>query len=756
MSKKEKTKKGKWTRRAFMVTGGILGGGLLVGVGGLIHVNKKIKEYTGDGFGDGDSLNAWIRIAPDNTITIAVPRAEMGQGVYTSLPMLIAEELEVEMSAIKIVHPQPESPYANTILVTNKPRDIYSGMTLMEKVASFLPVVGTGGSTTIPDAYDNLRMAGATAREMLKSAAAKKWGISTSDCTAEKAFIINNKNKEKLSYGSLAAAAASIELAERPTLKEIKDFKILGQPIQRLDIPEKVTGQAEFGLDVRLDNMLYAVIKHPSYLGGKITSIKNRAEVEGMDGVKKVIEIPQGVAVVANNTWRARNAALSLEVEEDDGGNGALSSASISKMMDDVLAAAPIGTPEKEGDVNAVFKDATNTIEAKYTVPYLAHAAMEPLNCTMLINDDSAEAWTGHQVTSAVRDAVNEVAGIDKSKVQVNIKYLGGGFGRRSEKDILVKTAHVAQAMKGTPVQLVFTREEDMTNDMYRPAVASQFKASVSADGIEAWQNKIAMQSVANSALKRIMPIMAPNPKDDVSTTEGAIHLPYAMKNREISIGQVDLPAIEVGFWRSVGNSQNGFFTECFMDECAHAAKQDPYQFRRASLKDKPRFRNVLDKVAEMSNWTTPLGEGKYRGIALHKSFGSIVGQVAEISKQGDKSFSIDKMFCVIDCGRIVNPDTIEAQMQSGIVFGLSAALFGQITIDKGQIKEQNFPQYEMLRMNTMPHIEVHIMDVDAYPGGVGEPGTPPAAPAIANALFAATGERLRSLPFSNHGYSFV
>ncbi|MEZ5040522.1 MAG: molybdopterin cofactor-binding domain-containing protein [Saprospiraceae bacterium] len=753
---KDKSKKSKWTRRAFIITGGVVGTGLVVGVGGLMHVNKAIKKYSGKGMGEGASLNAWIRIAPDNSITLAIPRAEMGQGVYTSLPMLIAEELEVDMDNIKVIQPQPESPYANTFMVTQKEPNAFKGYSLIEKVYSYIGIVGTGGSTSIPDGFNNMRYAGATAREMLKQAAAERWGIKPAACRAENGYIINENNKERLAYGELAEAASTIKLKDLPELKKKEAWTKIRKPIQRLDIPEKVTGEAEFGLDVRLDQLLFAAMRHPSTIGGKITGINNQADIEAMRGVKKVVLTEFGAAVIADNTWRAKNAALALDVAEDDGGNTSISSANIAKQLTEILAAKPLAVAEKEGDVASILTNNTNIVEARYDVPYLAHATMEPLNCTVLVEEDKAQAWVGHQASFVVQNAINEVCGIDKANITVHTTYLGGGFGRRAEPDFVKKAVAVAQTMKGTPIQTVFTREEDMRNDMYRPAAASQFKAVVNAKGeIEAWDNMIAIQSVSNSSMQRLMPSMAVKPQDDQATTEGARELPYHMLNRNVAFGQLDLP-IQVGFWRSVGSSQNAFFTECFMDECAAAAGQDPYEFRRAKLDHHPRFKAVLDKVAELSNWKTPLPEGKFRGIALHKSFGSIVGQVAEISKLGEKEFSIDKYYCAIDCGQYVNPNTIEAQVQGGIVFGLSAALYGEITWNNGQVEQYNFPQYDMVRMNVSPTVVTHIMEVDAYPGGVGEPGTPPAAPALVNALFAATGVRERSLPLAKQGYRFI
>ena len=754
-------KKGKWGRRAFMITGGIVGGGLIIGVGGNMYITKKIKQFSGEGFGAGDAImNAWISISPENEISIAVPRAEMGQGVYTSIPMLVAEELEVDVEKVRVFHPQPESPYANTFLLTSKPRDIWKGMTLMEKVASFLPIVGTGGSTTIADGYDNLRAAGATARVALISAAAERWSIDAASCFAENGQVVNKVTKEKLTYGDLAAAAALIKVDEIPTLKEQREFKILGKPIRRLDIPEKVTGAAVFGIDARPERVKYASIRHPEFLGGSIESIDNIKEVEAMPGVQKVILLEEGlgVAVVADNTWRAKNGAISLEVTELSNGNDKLSTEGISAQMAAIIKQNEmISTPEDVGNIEeGMSTKEVQLISADYEVPYLAQATMEPLNCTVLVEENRAIIWVGHQAPSVIRGKVAEIVGVKTEEVTVHISYLGGGFGRRAEVDFVIKAAEVARAMKGTPVQLTYTREEDMRYGMYRPTAASSFKAAISKNGeIVSWENKMALQSVGNSSMMRIMPSQAPEPKDDAMSSEGAAHLPYKMRNRKVSFGHLDVP-VQVGNWRSVGSSQNGFFTESFMDECAAAAGQDPYLFRKSKLGSHPRFEAVLDKVAQLSKWAQPLEEGRFRGIALHKSFGSIVGQVAEISKIGEKEFSIDHFYCVIDCGRIVNPDTIEAQMQSGIIFGLSAALYGQITIKGGKIVQGNFPEYEMVRMNVSPQVTVHIMDVDEYPGGVGEPGTPPAAPALTNAIFAATGDRVRRLPLLNHGYRFA
>ncbi|MEL6388862.1 MAG: molybdopterin cofactor-binding domain-containing protein [Bacteroidota bacterium] len=751
----KKTKKGSMKRRAFLITGGLLGGGVVVGIGGLTYVNKKIKQYTATGF-EGEMMNAWVSVTPDNVITLAVPRAEMGQGVSTSVPMLIAEELEVDLDQIRTIHPQPESPYANTQLITGAPRDLSRGITLQEKVAQFVPVVGTGGSTTITDGWEAMRMVGAQAREMFVSAAAARWEVPKADCYVQSGSVYHKGSGRNATYGELVDEAKNFASDDLVQLKDEKDFKLIGTSAKRLDIPEKVTGEASYGLDVRPEGIRYAVIKHPSVTGGEILSVSNEEEVLAMKGVEKVALIPQGVAIIADNTWRARNASLVIEVEEDHKGNDKIDDEYINDLLDEAIHGDAIATHEDVGDVSAVFTDQKTNVEGVYGVPYLAHATMEPLNCTIRLNEDkSADVWVGHQAPSVAVQSIAKVLGIPKANVKIHIQYLGGGFGRRAENDVTYKAAEVAKQMPGVPIQLVFTREEDMTNDMYRPGAKSKMSAVVDPDGtIRAWDSRVAIQSVMQSSMSRIMPMMAPKPKDDVSTTEGLIHLPYLIPNKRVAFGDVPLP-MAVGFWRSVGNSQNAFFSECFMDECAHAASQDPYLFRKTKMSDHPRYEAVLDRVAEMSDWgNTP--EGSFHGMAILKSFGSIVAQVAQISRVGEKSFSIDKYYCAVDCGRTVHPDTIKSQMEGGIIFGLSAALYGEITFSNGSVQQQNFPQYDMVRMKVSPVTEVSILDVDAYPGGVGEPGTPPAAPALCNAIFAASGDRVRQLPLIKLGYEFV
>lgn len=724
----------------------------MVGVGGLSYVNNRIKEYSGTDMGEGTSLNAFIRIAPDNIVTLAVSKTEMGQGVYTSIPMLIAEELEVEMDKIKVIHPQAEGPYTNFFMAHESPIDFENGLTMMQKVFAMVPNVLTGGSTAIRDSYDHMRIVGAAAREMLLSAAAKQWEVDPSELYADKGFIHNNQNGQWKSYGELAASAAAEKAPENPRLKDRKDHKIVGKPVDRLDVPPKVNGTAEFGLDVRPANLKFAAIRHSAYPSGKITGIKNESDVKAMAGVEAVIQIDEGVAVVAKSTWHAKNAATALSLEDQP--NPELGSKDAISTLKEAIVGEPSKVWEDEGGIEDVLASASQTIEAEYEVPYLAHACMEPLNCTVLVDGERAEVWTGNQASTFVVNGVAEGTGISKSNIKTNITYLGGGFGRRAETDFVLKASKVAKQMPGTPIQLVFTREEDMKNDYYRPAVISNLKAGLSDREILGWKKKVATQGALAGLMGRNVPMMPMSAEDDPSSTEGMRELPYEMQAAYTDLTTVDLP-VNVGTWRSVGHSQNAFFTESFMDECANKLGRDPFELRASLLKNAPRHLQVLNTVAKLSNWNSPLPAGKARGIAVHKSFGSFAAQVAEITVDG-KNIKVDKVCCAIDCGKTVNPQIIESQMQSGIVYGLTAALFGEISVKDGKIVQNNFPNYKMVTMKTMPEIVVDIIDSDEYPGGVGEPGTPPIAPALTNAIFAATGERVRSLPLSKHGYKFV
>ena len=760
-NKKERSTLGKWTRRGFLGIGGLLGVGLVVGVGGYAYLGRAIKKYSGKGLGDGTSLNAWINIAPDNKVTLAIARAEMGQGVMTAVAQLIAEELEVNWEDIQVIHPQPESPYANTFVTSMARENAFEGFGIMGRIASFLPLIVTGGSTTVIDAWTGMRYAGATAREMLISAAADQWGIDRQKCKAENGQVINMDTKESISYGKLSEAAINFKSDQLPVLKKRSEFKLVSKPVKRLDIPAKVNGSAKFSLDIKQDGMLYAAVKHASRAGHKITRIENEEAILKMPGVKKVLVADTGQAlVIADNTWRAMNAAKSLKVQEDHDSIDPINSSYISSELHRIADEKPIATKLEKGNpidiIQGDLSEGQKLVEASYEVPYLAHACMEPLNGTAIMQDGKMEVWIGHQSASAAQGSLAEASGLKKKDITINITYLGGGFGRRGEPDFAYLTGVAAKAMPGKMVQMVFSREETTKNGTYRPGAVCKMQGVIDTDGtLKAYNANVAVQCAEAGAIGRLVPMAAPGPGKAMTTLEGIDNQAYKIPNQKAGFGDFQSP-IRVGFWRSVANSQNGFFQESFIDECAAAAEKDPLQFRLSMLKDSPRETALLNKVAQMSSWGNPSDPDLYQGIAILHSFHSTVAEVAEIRKISDKEFKIENYYCAIDCGNTVNPDTIESQMQSGIIYGLTAALYGAITWEDGKVDQSNFHDYPMLKMANTPNIEVAIMDVDAEPGGVGEPGTPPAAPALCNALFKATGERVRTLPLSKSGYTFV
>ncbi|GAB5527071.1 MAG: xanthine dehydrogenase family protein molybdopterin-binding subunit [Roseivirga sp.] len=753
---KERTRKQKITRRAFIISGSIIGGGFALGLGGTLYSDYKKKKFTGRGFEEGEALNPFIFIKPDGTIQLAIARAEMGQGVLTALAMLTAEELEVSLDQIEVIHPQVESPYANINLATNYQRtSSSSGFHFMEKVAYVLPYIATGGSTSVRDAYDHYRLLGASAREMLTNAAAKKWGTTPAELRAENGFVLSSSG-ERLSYGELAALAAQNKPTDNPTLKSRSESKLIGKPVQRIDLKEKVNGTATFGIDVRVPDMLFAAVKHSPVKGGEVLAINNEAEILALRGVKKAIYWPEGAAVIADNTWRAQQAANKLELKLDTKGNESLSTAQIREALTQRLSGKIDHVKDKKGSVDEAFEKAPFLVEAQYEAPFLAHATMEPLNCTVLVKDGKAWVWVGHQAPFLLNMAVASEADVSQSDIEIDIKYLGGGFGRRAENDFVAEAARIAKSIEGTPVQMVWSREEDTQNDTYRPMVLSKFKASVAETGqVKAMENHLAMQSVLKSSIGRNFPLMTPPESQDTTAAEGAANLAYNFTSTKIGYSFVDSP-MRLGFWRSVGHSYNAFFMESFMDEMAFAVNKNGYWLRHRLLAGKPRHLKVLETVVEMSEWSKALPTGKARGIAFHESFGSIVAQVVEVTVNAEKEYSVDKVYCVIDCGKYVNPDTIYAQMQSGIVYALTAAAYGEITLKDGKIEQSNFPNYDMIRLKHMPEVISYIMENDEDPGGVGEPATPPLAPALCNAIFAATGDRIRSLPLKKHGYKLM
>ncbi len=748
----------KLTRRKFLVAGAIVGGGLAVGYGVLSgEPDEAAFSATAD---DGEiALNAWIKINKDGIVTVAIPRQEMGQGVLTALAMLVAEELDADFDSIQVEQAPIADVYANAVLLKDALpfSDSYHegedsmGSWGMGKAAAMLGVQATGGSTSVRDAWGPMRQAGATARSLLVNAAARTWNVPVEECSVKNGVVTHSGSNKNGNFGEFVVKAASEAVTLDHSLKDPKDYSLIGKSQKRLDIPEKVTGQAVFGVDVDVPDMVHAAVSLCPVFGGTLASYDD-GEAKDMPGVLKVIPFETGVAVIADSFWRAKTAVEAISMTFNEGDGRSLSSDGILQTLEENLSSEDGRTYSEEGDAEAALTQATDKTEAVYKVPYLAHACMEPMNCTAKVTEDGVEIWMPNQAPTLIKWFAEKMADVPAENVKVHTTLLGGGFGRRAEIDLVVMAVTIAKEMKNRPVKLIWTRENDIQHDMYRPAAVSRFQAALGSDGtIESWSNRIVGQSVSGSFTARLLPWATMDAPDN-TTSEGAADIPYSFPNRLVDHVPVKF-AVPVGFWRSVGHSYNGFFTECFMDEMAHKAGKDPIDFRLSHLSERKDFTDVLKKVAEVSNWSTPLEAGRGRGVALHESFGSIVAQVAEVTISNDKDISVDKIYCVIDTGTVVNPDTIVAQMESGIIFGLTAALYGDITIEDGQVVNSNFPDYDMIKLATTPEIETHLVPSGRRIGGVGEPGTPPIAPAVANAVFAATGERIRELPLAKHGY---
>jgi isoquinoline 1-oxidoreductase subunit beta len=712
-------------RRDFLKTGAAVGGGLLISLylpeltpaGVSAKPSGKLKSIEPATF----APNAFIRIAPDDTVTVIVNKSEMGQGVYTSLPMLIAEELEADWSKIKVESAPVDAVYNHTVF----------GMQL------------TGGSTSTASEWQRFRKAGATARIMLIAAAAQNWKVEPQSLRAENGFVIHAASNRRASFGSLADTAATLTPPKDVPLKDPKDFKLIGKSTRRLDTPAKVNGSAQFGLDVQIPGMMTAVVARPPVFGGKVVSL-NAERAKAVAGVKDVLQVPSGVAVVATGFWPAKLGRERLEIKWDDGPSANLSTVGMREQYA-TLAKTPGLVARKVGDPARAIAGAAKTITAEYEVPYLAHAMMEPLNCVVDLRADRCEIWTGTQFQTGDRMAAAAAAGLKPEQVQIHTTLLGGGFGRRANpaSDFVLEAVQVAKAAR-VPVKVVWTREDDIRGGYYRPMWYDRMVGGVDAAGNPvAWTHTIVGQSIFQGTLFEQFGI-----KDgiDSASVEGAADLLYGIPNL-----QVDLHTPRIGvpvlWWRSVGHSHNGFAVEAFFDELAHAGGKDPYQLRRTLLANQPRMRAVLDLVAQKANWGKPLPAGRGRGIATHFSFDSYVGQVAEVSVDKTGAVRVHRMVCAVDCGQVVNPDSVKAQMEGGIIFGLTAALKAEITLDGGRVQQRNFHDYPMLRINESPEIEVYIVPSTENPTGVGEPGVPPVAPAVANAIFAATGRRVRKLP---------
>lgn len=672
--------------------------------------------------GPAKALNAWVRVAPDGAVTIIVDKAEMGQGIETAIAMLVAEELEVELGAVRTEFAPADPAYANKSF----------GAQL------------TGGSTSVRSGWEPLQRAGAAARLMLVEAAAKGWGVEAASCRAEKGEVIHPPSGRRAGYGSLVSAAAALPVPQEPQLKAARDRRLVGTRPPRLDSLGKATGRAEFGIDVRRPGMLTAVVVRCPVFGGKLKSFDG-AKAQQVKGVRKVLAIDAGVAVLADHTWAARQGAEALSVTWDEGPNAGVSSEELTRAAA-ALAKKPGKVVAKAGDAEKALKGAAKRVEAVYEVPYQAHATMEPASCTVELTRDGCDVWVGTQAQDWAQRAVAKVVGVPPAAVRVHTTYLGGGFGRRSEMDFVVEAAQLAK-VAGAPVKVVWSREDDLRHDFYRPAAYNVLRGGVGADGAPvAWTHRI----VSSSILSRIVP---PAVKDGVDKTsvEGADELPYEIPNVLVDY-HLQQTGVPVGFWRSVGHSQNAFAVECFLDELAALAKQDPFEYRRRLAAKEPRLRAALELAAEKAGWSKPLAAGgpdvrRGRGVAMHASFGSFVAQVAEVSVAKDGEVKVDRVVCAVDCGQVVHPGIVEAQIEGSIVYGLTATLRSGITLEKGRVKQGNFHNFKLLRFDEMPAVEVHVVPSSEAPGGMGEPGTPPIAPAVVNAIAAATGKRIRRLP---------
>lgn len=703
------------SRRRFLKASATLSGGLIIGfylpgASRLAQAQDQPKPVY--------PPNAFLKIGKDNSVTVIVKHLEFGQGVLTSLPMLVAEELGCEWSKVRSELAPAAPVYAHTAF----------GMQM------------TGGSTSVANSWDQLRTVGAQARTMLIQAAASQWKVTPADCRAQKGFVLGPGGK-KASFGQLAEAASKLPLPEKVALKDPRDFTIIGKATRRIDAAGKVNGKAQFGFDMKLPNLHTAVVAHPPVFGARLVSFK-ADKVQKIPGITHVVQISNGVAVVARDFWAAKQGRDALEIEWDPGPNAALSSDALRKQYLE-LARTP-GMVARKADNPEAIKSAAKTITAEYEVPFLAHAPMEPLNCTVNFKGDSCEMWVGSQFQTVDQGAAARVLGLKPEQVKLNTVLAGGGFGRRANpaSDYIVEAAEIAKEIK-VPVKLVWTREDDIKGGYYRPMYIHRVETGLDASGnVVGWNHTIVGQSiVAGTAFESMMVKNG----IDATSVEGVADTPYDLPNFQAMLHspKSGVPSL---WWRSVGNTHTAFVMETMIDEVAAAAGKDPLDLRRKLLAKHPRIVNTLNLAADKAGWGTSLPKGRARGIAVHESFGSVCAQVAEVSLEGGK-VTVHRVVAAINCGIAVNPLTIEAQVQSAIAFGLSAALHSAITLKDGRVEQGNFNDYQVLRAGEMPKVEVHIVPSTDKPTGVGEPGTPPIAPAVANAVFALTGKRVRALP---------
>jgi isoquinoline 1-oxidoreductase subunit beta len=731
------------SRREFIKTSALVTGGLVIAftVPGAKRFARAERTPAGP-----FAPNAFLRVGTDDSVTVLIAHSEMGQGIWTALPMLVAEELDADWSKIRVEHAPAAPAYAHTVFHMQM----------------------TGGSSSTWSEFERCRQAGADARAMLVAAAAQRFGVSPADCRTENGVVIAGSKRAR--YGELAEAAAKLPAPKTVPLKDPKDWKLIGKPTKRLDTPEKITGRAQFGIDVQFPGLLTAVVARSPVFGGTPKSFDD-SKAKAVPGVRSVVRVPTGVAVVADHFWAAKLGRDALEIDWDLGPGARLDSATLRQEFRKLAgfkgtpvpkgAEVPPAPPEvrelattkavaaaQVGNVAQALSKAPKTIEAEYAVPYLAHATMEPLNATVRISRNKCEIWTGTQFQTLDQQLAAQITGLKPEQVEIHTTFLGGGFGRRATptSDFVSEAVQVAKAA-GTPVKTVWTREDDVRGGYYRPAYLHRARIGLGSDGLPtAWHHAIVGQSIL--AGTPFEPMMVKN-GIDATSVEGVADSPYLkdIPNHRVDLHSPKLP-IPVLWWRSVGHSHNAFVMESLVDELARTAGKDPVEYRRVLLKGHSRHLSALNLAAEKAGWGTPISQGRARGIAVHESFGSYVAQVAEVSLEKN-AIRVHRVVCAIDCGLAVNPETVRAQMESGIAFGLGAALHSKLSFKDGRVQQSNFHDYQVLRLNEMPVVEVHIVPSTEKMGGVGEPGVPPIAPAVANAIAALTGQRLRELPLA-------
>ena len=718
------------SRRTFLQAGAAVGGGLLLGF-------TLPARGRGRGRADRFAPNAFIRIDRDGRVTLIMHKVEMGQGTYTSMPMLLAEELEVDLAQVRLEHAPPDDAlYAEPLFGVQE----------------------TGGSTSVRGNFEPLRRAGAAARTLLVAAAAQTWQVAATSCRAERGEVIHGPTGRRLGYGALVDKAATLPVPPTPPLKDPKDWTLIGTPAKRLDSPDKVNGTALFGIDVRLPGMKVATLAACPVFGGKLASVDD-AKARAVPGVQQVVRLDDAVAVVADHMWAAKKGLAALAIRWDEGPNARLDTADIVQQL--AAASQRSGVVARNaGDAARAMAGAARKVEAIYEQPFLAHATMEPVNCTVHVRPDGCDIWVGTQVPTFTRTAAAQLTGLPRDRVQVHNHLLGGGFGRRLEVDFVRRAVRIAMQVTG-PVKVVWTREEDIQQDMYRPYYYDRIAAGLDERGRPvAWTHRVTGSSIMARVTRELFPktlrvmraaglhqLVAMVKGLDVDAVEGAAEPPYTLPNIRVEYVRQEPPGIATAFWRGVGPTHNIFVVESFIDELAAATRQDPFQYRRALLDQAPRAKAVLELAALQAGWGRPLAPGSGRGISLLHAFGSYLAQVAEVSVSKQGEVRVARVVCAVDCGIVVNPDTVKAQIESGVIFGISAVLWGEITFKDGRVEQHNFNDYRVLRINQAPVIEVHLVKSTEAPGGIGEPGTSAVMPAVANAIFAATGKRIRKLP---------